>query len=303
MVYSTLISPENLHKHVYDPHWYIFDCRFALADPEQGRRDYEKGHISGARYADLDKDLCGPIRTRPGGFTETAVLTGRHPLPDVDTFVATLNRWGVTNNTQVVAYDDKGGGLAAARLWWMLRWVGHDPVAVLDGGWQGWIGKQYPVSSGQYSVSSEQLEVSRQLAGKPFRAQVRPELLATTEDVQAMMGDPERLIVDSRTPERYRGEIEPIDPVAGRIPGAANVAYGDTQTANGFFRPAQALKEQFEQLLDNVSPQNTVFYCGSGVTAAASLLAMKHAGLGDGKLYAGSWSEWIADPNRPIEKG
>jgi thiosulfate/3-mercaptopyruvate sulfurtransferase len=291
-MYTTIISSEELRKHLYSPNWRIFDCRFSLADPNQGRRDYDQVHIPGAQYADLDKDLCGPILTRPDGFTEL----GRHPLPDVGAFVDTLNRWGVTNKSQVVAYDDKGGGLAAARLWWMLRWVGHDAVAVLDGGWQGWVGQQYPVSADKVARKLKKDE-------KPFEPQVREKLLATTEDVLAVINNPDYLIIDSRAPERYRGDSEPIDPVAGRIPGAVNAPYGEMQTSDEFFHPNHILKVKFEQLLGRVFQHNAIFYCGSGVTAAANLLAMKHAGIGDGKLYAGSWSEWIADLSRPIELG
>jgi thiosulfate/3-mercaptopyruvate sulfurtransferase len=294
-MYTTLISPETLYKHLNDPNWRIFDCRFALADPDWGRQAYEQAHIPGALYADLDKDLSGSILARPGGFTET----GRHPLPDVDVFVATLNRWGVTNKTQAVAYDDKGGGLAAARLWWLLRWVGHDVVAVLDSGWQGWIRKEYSVGSKQSSPVNR-LDSS---SVRPFIPHPRPELLATTEDVEGMIHNANYLIVDSRAPERYRGETEPIDPIAGRIPSAANAPYGATQIPEGNFRPVEDLRAQFKHLIGDIPPRNTVFYCGSGVTAAANLLAMKHAELGDGKLYAGSWSSWIADQSHPIEKG
>lgn len=292
-MFTTLISPEKLNQNLDTPNWLIFDCRTNLADPAQGRRDYEQGHIPSAIYADLNEDLCGPILTRPGGFTET----GRHPLPDVDTFVTTLNRWGVTNQTQVIAYDDKGGGLSAARLWWMLRWVGHDAVAVLDGGWQGWVSRQY-------SVSNWQNLGDRKLGGKPFEARVRPELVVGAKEVmEARSGHSALSIFDSRAPERFRGETEPIDPVAGRVPGAQNAPYSDTQTSEGFFRSPQDLKSHFEKLLGKAEGSHAVFYCGSGVTAAANVLALKHAGLGDAKLYAGSWSDWIADPSRPIAKG
>ncbi|HNB54394.1 MAG TPA: sulfurtransferase [Anaerolineales bacterium] len=290
-MYTTLITPENLQKNLNTPNWIIFDCRTELSNSGAGRHAYEQGHLPGALYADLNKDLCGPILSRPGGFTET----GRHPLPDVQTFVATLNRWGVTNQTQVIAYDDKGGGLSAARLWWMLRWVGHDAVAVLDGGWQGWVGNGYPVS------------VEPPLAPnpdrKPFKAQMRPQLLADADEVLKAREDFSPLLVfDSRAPERYRGETEPIDPVAGRVPWALNAPYTQTQTPNGFFRLQKELKAHFESLLGNTEAKNTIFYCGSGVTAAANLLALKYAGLGDGKLYSGSWSNWITDPTRPIGK-
>ncbi|NUM43611.1 MAG: sulfurtransferase [Anaerolineales bacterium] len=290
-MYTTLISPEELHQNLNTPNWLIFDCRTELSDPHAGRRAYAQGHLPGALFADLDEDLCGPIRPRPDGFTET----GRHPLPDVETFVATLNQWGVTNQTQVIAYDDKGGGLSAARLWWMLRWVGHDMVAVLDGGWQGWVGKGYPVSSEAPSAP--------QPGGKPFKVQMRDDLLIDATDVlKAREEFSPLLILDSRAPERYRGETEPIDPVAGRVPWARNAPYTNTQTPEGFFRPKPELKAHFEKLLGLSAGKNAVFYCGSGVTAAANLLALKHAGLGDGKLYSGSWSDWITDPTRPIGK-
>ncbi|MCB9136362.1 MAG: sulfurtransferase [Anaerolineales bacterium] len=291
-MYITLISPENLQKNLNTSNWLVFDCRTELSDPCAGRRAYEQGHIPGALYADLNEDLCGPIIPRPGGYT----ATGRHPLPKVETFVATLNRWGVTNQTQVIAYDDKGGGLSAARLWWMLRWLGHDAVAVLDGGWQGWVGKQFPIS---VEIPFEQKSESA-----PFRANIREEMLVDADVVLKGREEFSSLLVfDSRAPERYRGEIEPIDPIAGRVPWALNAPYTETQGFDGFFRPQKELKAHFEKLLGKANAKNAIFYCGSGVTAAANLLALKHAGLGDGKLYSGSWSDWITDSSRPIGKG
>lgn len=196
----------------------------------------------------------------------------------------------MTNKTQVIAYDDKGGGLAAARLWWMLRWVGHDAVAVLDGGWQGWVGKPYPVESGPPRLSHPET--------RGFQPRVRPEMLVTAEDVYNARGYySQLLIVDSRAEERFRGDTEPIDPVAGHIPWAINFPFTGTQSPEGFFYSGEVLKNSFEDM--NIHGPDVAFYCGSGVTAAANVLALKHAGLGEGKLYAGSWSEWIANPSRP----
>ena len=277
--YTTLISAAELAEHLGDPAWVIVDCRFSLDDTERGRRDYRVAHIPGALYAHLDEDLSGPV---------IAGQTGRHPLPDIKTFAQTLGEWGIGEGIQVVAYDDSTGGIAA-RLWWMLCWLGHEAVAVLDGGWAQWSNAGLPARDG--------LERS---AERVFIARPRPELVVDTTIVEAMSQDRSAMLFDSRTADRYRGENETIDPVAGHIPGAICAPYPDNVGPDGLFLPKETLKTRFETLLGETPADQAAFYCGSGVTAAHNLLAMAHAGLGDGRLYAGSWSEWITDPARPV---
>lgn len=279
MTYTTLISTAALAEHLDDPAWVIIDCRFSLADTERGRRDYQVGHIPGARYAHLDEDLSGPV---------IAGQTGRHPLPDIETLARTLGGWGIGDGVQVVAYDDATGGIAA-RLWWLLRWLGHDAVAVLDGGWAQWMKQELPLRAGPES------NPARSFIGRP-----RPELLVDTTAVEIMSRDGKPALFDSRTADRYRGENETIDSVAGHIPGAICAPYPENIGSDGRFLPKEALKARFEALLGGAPADQAVFYCGSGVTAAQNLLALAHAGLGNGRLYAGSWSQWIADRSRPV---
>ncbi|MFN2223921.1 MAG: sulfurtransferase [Candidatus Promineifilaceae bacterium] len=279
MAYTTLISAAELAQHLDDSVWVVVDCRFALADTERGRRDYLAAHIPGALYAHLDEDLSGLV---------IAGQTGRHPLPDIESFVRTLGGWGIGDGVQVVAYDDATGGIAA-RLWWMLRWLGHDAVAVLDGGWAQWSKQELPVRAGQESKPE-----------RVFEARPRPELLVSTAAVEAMSRAGRPLLFDSRTADRYRGESETIDPVAGHIPGAISAPYPTNIGPDGLFLPEEVLKTRFEALLGGAPTEEAVFYCGSGVTAAQNLLAIAHAGLGDARLYGGSWSEWIADRSRPV---
>lgn len=283
MVYQTLISAAELVHMLDAPDWAIVDCRFSLSESERGRQDYLQAHIPRAVYAHLNEDLSGEIV--PG-------KTGRHPLPAIETFADVLSNWGIDTGVQVVAYDESGGSMAAARLWWMLRWMGHDAVAVLDGGWQHWQQAGYPVAAG----------VERR-AYKTFTPQVRRELLVTTGEVMARLHDPDFRLVDVRSGERYRGEQESIDPVAGHIPGAMSAPFADTLGADSRFLPQPEMHLHFEHLLGKAPPERAIFYCGSGVTSAHTLLALAHAGFRDGRLYAGSWSEWITDPNRPTAKG
>ncbi len=282
MPYQTLISVAELQQHLGNPDWAIVDCRFSLNDPDRGRRDYLAAHIPGAVYAHLDKDLAGLVV--PG-------QTGRHPLPPVNLFVHTLSQWGIDARVQVVVYDDLGGAFAA-RLWWMLRWVGHDNVAVLDGGWPHWQQAGYPVRSGV-----------EERPRRTFSARLRPELLVEVTEVAAAARGAGACVMDARSPERYRGENETIDPVAGRIPGAISAPYADNLGPDGLFLPPAELQARYEKLLGEARPAQAIVYCGSGVTAAHNLLAMAHAGLGDGRLYAGSWSEWITNRDRPITTG
>jgi thiosulfate/3-mercaptopyruvate sulfurtransferase len=278
-----LIEVEDLLPNIDDPDWAIVDCRFSLADPELGRTEYLKAHIPGAIYAHLDEDLCGQIN--PG-------VTGRHPLPPVADFIRTLSAWGIDEGVQVVAYDDTGGAMAAARLWWMLRWLGHQGAAVLNGGWQRWQAKNLPIRGG---MEKRDLRI--------FNARFRPQLVMDTADIEAARRDGGMRIFDVRTAERYRGENEPIDPVAGHIPGAISAPYTENLKADGSFLEPDALRTRFNSLLGETPADQAVFYCGSGVTAAQSVLALAYAGLGEAKLYAGSWSEWITDPDRPVASG
>lgn len=280
MPYTTVISASELLDHLETPDWAIIDCRFTLSDPKKGRKDYREAHIPGAVYAHLDEDLCG--RIVPG-------KTGRHPLPSMEEFSHRLSKWGTDANVQVVAYDDVGGALAAARLWWMLRWVGHNQVAVLDGGWTWWQKEDLPVKSGT-ELRTPRIFVPHHQTG----------LIADTESVDRMRKDPEALILDSRTTDRYRGENETIDPVAGHIPGAKSAPYPENLDNEDKFLSEETLRQRFEQKLGDIPAERTAFYCGSGVTAAHNVLAVAHAGLGTAKLYPGSWSKWITDPNRPV---
>jgi thiosulfate/3-mercaptopyruvate sulfurtransferase len=281
-MHTTLIPPAALAARLFDLDLAIIDCRFTLVDKGRGHRDYLAGHIPGAVYAHLDDDLAGPII--PG-------LSGRHPLPDPDAFARRLGEWGIGEGVQVVAYDDAGGAYAA-RLWWMLRWLGHEAVAVLDGGWQAWLAEGWPAAAGR---ETRPLRV--------FSPHPRPELLATTAEVDAIRLDPGWRLLDARGADRFRGENETLDPVAGHIPGALSLPYTGNLGPDGRFLPPQDLAARFAPLLGHTPAQRIVCSCGSGVTAAHNLLAMLHAGLGEGRLYAGSWSEWITDPSRPVAVG
>lgn len=277
MIYQTLINVDALNAHLNTPNWVVVDCRFSLADTEAGYRAYRDGHIPGARYAHLDNDLSGPITP----------LTGRHPLPDPTPLTDALGRWEIGDETQVVAYDDMGGMLAAARLWWLLRWLGHQAVAVLDGGFSAWRRAGLPLSTGEPTVQTV-----------VFNGRPNQQLWLTTEQMENLSS--EALLLDGRAAARYRGEVEPIDPVAGHIPGAINAPIEENLTAEGYFRPLSELQARFSKVLSGHPPTAVVHSCGSGVTACHNLLAMEAAGFPGSRLYAGSWSEWIRDPNRPI---
>lgn len=280
MNYVTLIDAAALHAHVHDPRWVIVDCRFNLADTEAGRRAYRESHLPGARYAHLDEDLSDPI-------TPTS---GRHPLPDSTRLARMLSAWGIGPETQVVAYDDLGGMLAAARLWWLLRWLGHKAVAVLDGGFSAWRRANL--------LPTAELPVVQPAM---FVAEPDDRLWLTTAQVLAL--PTEHVVLDARGAARYRGEMEPIDPVAGHIPGALNLPTEGHLTPEGCFLPPTELQARFNAVLGGRSPEAVVHSCGSGVTACHNLLAMEIAGLQGSRLYAGSWSEWIRDSNRPIAVG
>ncbi|MCP5157838.1 MAG: sulfurtransferase [Gammaproteobacteria bacterium] len=281
MTYTTLIDIATLRVHLNDPDWVVVDCRFKLMDTEAGRCAYRNEHIPGARYAHLDEDLSGPITP----------LTGRHPLPDPVRLAHQYGAWGIGENTQVVVYDDLGGMLAAARLWWLLRWLGHETVAVLDGGLPAWQRAELPLTA--------DLPVVRPAA---FNGQPDHRLWLTTEQVMAL-SPKEAVLVDARAATRYRGLAEPIDPVAGHIPGSINLPTEGNLTPNGCFLPGDVLRARFTAALTGRAPAAAVHSCGSGVTACHNLLAMETAGLSGSRLYAGSWSEWISDPSRSIATG
>lgn len=283
-LWTTLVDSTRLAAHLDDPDWLVFDCRFDLADPARGAHDFEAAHIPGARYAHLDRDLSGPL-------TATA---GRHPLPDPQHLCAWLARQGMQPGRQVVAYDDSGGAMAV-RLWWLLRWLGHERVAVLDGGWPVWRAADLP------SVAGTAPSVpSGRFAAAPDDRQV-----LTTSELLASLAHPGSgpLLIDVRNGERFRGIHEPIDPIAGHIPGAINLPLSDNLAGDGRFLPPDRLAERYRAALDGRNPTQVAAMCGSGVTACHALLAMAVAGLPGARLYAGSWSEWIRDPSRPIATG
>ena len=279
MAYSTLISVDELHGNLNRDDWVVMDCRFSLGNTTQRRQDYLSAHIPGARYAHLDDDLSGPII--PG-------QTGRHPLPALSEFIETLQNWGIDESTQVVAYDDMGGPFAA-RLWWMLRWLGHDNVAVLDGGFPAWTQKGYITTQALPSISPTSYTPSP-LPGRTF----------TAKDIRKHLNDPNVTLVDARAADRHAGIHEPIDPVAGHIPGALSFPFKENLTEDGHFKSTEELNDRFSDLHAVHQNQNIVCYCGSGVTAAHNILAMVHAGLPFPQMYPGSWSEWITDPEHPI---
>jgi thiosulfate/3-mercaptopyruvate sulfurtransferase len=276
-MFKTLIAPAELAPRLADPRWVVVDCRFDLADPAWGEQQYAEGHIPGARYAHLDRDLSG---AKSGS-------NGRHPLPSIDDMAARFGALGIGDRTQVVAYD-QDSGMYAARFWWMLRFVGHEAVAVLDGGLARWIAEGGALQPGQVTATPAS-----------FVAKPHPEWRMTADQVAA---GGYGCLVDARAPERFRGENETIDKVGGHIPGASNRFFQQNLDADKRFKPAAELRADWEATLNGVPPQEAVMYCGSGVTACHNLLALEVAGLPGARIYPGSWSEWSADPNRPVER-
>ena len=278
---TTLISPDELAECLGDPDLVVFDCRHDLARPEVGLRAYLATHIAGAQFLHCDNDLSGPKSGR----------NGRHPLPEPEWFATLLAERGVHNESQVVAYDD-ADGIFAARLWWMLRWLGHQDVAVLDGGFPAWVDAGLPRASG----------IERRAEAR-FGYRLRTHAAVDTAFVEAHLHDPSILLVDARAADRFRGENETLDPVAGHIPGSVNRFFGENVDEEGRFKAPDLLREEYAALLGPHRPEQTIHTCGSGVTACHNLLAMEIAGLSGSKLYAGSWSEWCADTTRPIALG
>jgi len=283
MPVAQLISPQALNERQSQPGLVILDCRFALEDPDYGLRSYAEGHIEGAQFADLERDLSGPV---------TKGVTGRHPLPDPDELIERLRGWGINNDSDVVLYDD-GPGAFAARAWWLLAWLGkRDGVFVLDGGLKAWHAAGFPLNLDSVKVPRGHFD------GAPDN-----QLLIKAQTLQKRLNDPALTSIDARALPRFRGEVEPIDPVAGHIPGAQCAAFGENLDSSGRFLPVEQLKQRFAEKLGDRSPDELVAYCGSGVTACHNLFALALAGYPLGKLYAGSWSEWINDPQRGVATG
>ena len=283
MPVAQLISPQALNERQSQPGLVILDCRFALEDPDYGLRSYAEGHIEGAQFADLERDLSGPV---------TKGVTGRHPLPDPDELIERLRGWGINNDSDVVLYDD-GPGAFSARAWWLLAWLGkRDGVFVLDGGLKAWHAAGFPLNLDSVRLPRGHFD------GVPDN-----QLLIKAQALQKRLNDPALTLIDARALPRFRGEVEPIDPVAGHIPGAQCAAFGENLDSSGRFLPVEQLKQRFAEKLGDRSPDELVAYCGSGVTACHNLFALALAGYPLGKLYAGSWSEWINDPQRGVATG
>jgi thiosulfate/3-mercaptopyruvate sulfurtransferase len=281
MSWRTLVRAGELAAHLDDRRVRLFDCRCDLMQPQLGAERYQASHLPGAVFADLNRDLSMP----------STPTSGRHPLPDPQVFAAWLRAAGVSNDSQVVAYDD-ATGMFAARLWWMLRWLGHDDVAVLDGGFKHWQALGLPLAT----------ETPAPVAGS-FTGRVQPRVTVDGDAVLASARDAGQRVIDARAAERYRGEVEPIDRVAGHIPGARNHPSSTLLGADGLFLSPDELRTTLLRSLDGVAPSSTITYCGSGVTACHLLLGLEHAGLSGGRLYPGSWSEWSRNPGRPVATG
>jgi thiosulfate/3-mercaptopyruvate sulfurtransferase len=275
-VFTTVIDVQSLQARLQDPTLVVVDARFNLMNVDEGREAYLEAHVPGAQYAHLDDDLSGPPLTD----------AGRHPMPSAEAMKALFSRLGVASGDQVVVYDQRDG-MVAARVWWMLRYMGHEAVAVLDGGWKAWSAAGCASASGAESR-----------AASAFDGEARGQWLVTVEQVPGAAR-----LVDARDPRRYRGEQEPLDPVAGHIPGAVNHFYADNLDADGRFLPPDELARRLSDTLAGTPAEEAVYYCGSGVTACHDLLAACHAGLPAGRLYVGSWSEWCSDPARPVATG
>lgn len=278
MSLTTVIAAHTVVEYLDHNNWIIIDCRFSLADPHAGINAYRLGHLPHARYVHLENDLSAAVTS----------LTGRHPLPDFNQLAKKIAALGITFNNQIVVYDDAGGAMAA-RLWWLLRCLGHASVAVLDGGIQHWLAQNHPTTT----------HLPRYKVGH-FKAYLDTTRWLETRDIENSLARKSICLIDARTAERYRGEHEPIDPVAGHIPGALNRPFQANMNTNGLFLSSNELHHQFKTLIHDTPAEHVVHMCGSGVTACHNLLAMEYAGLVGSKLYPGSWSEWIRNKNRPI---
>ncbi|WP_371323026.1 sulfurtransferase [Dechloromonas sp. ZY10] len=286
--YLTHVDAATLAAHLDAPDWLVIDVRHQLADPEYGERAYAAAHVPGARFLHCDRDLSGMVS---GG-------NGRHPLPDPAVFAARMAGLGLAPTTQVVVYDD-AQGMIAGRLWWLLRWLGHEAVALLDGGWAAWL-----AAGGQIAAGAADAPAAGTKTPQPAStvAVPRPGLTVDADFVQKNLSTVNMCLVDARSPDRYRGENETIDPVGGHIPGARNRFFKDNLLPDGRFKPAAVLRAEWLSLLAGAAPEQVVHQCGSGVSACLNLVAMEIAGLPGARLYPGSWSEWCADPARPLAR-
>lgn len=283
MSYTTLISVTELQQHLDDPAFVILDCRGELTDPRAGAAAFAAGHLPGAQHADPDVHLSDKSPGKDGSFR------GRHPLPSPESFIQTLRHWGVHPHSQVIVYDGHGG-MFASRVWWMLRWVGHAHVALLDGGLPAWQAAGGAVTTAVTAKAPGSITLQASLVST-----------VSANDVLANLDTKQSIVLDARANDRFRGENETIDPVAGHIPGARNRVFKDNLQADGCFKPAETLRAEFSALIR--SPESTIAQCGSGISACHNLLAMEIAGLPGAALYPGSWSEWSSDPSRPVATG
>ncbi len=281
MIYTTLVDTETLASNLASG-WRLFDCRFVLNKPEEGERRYRIAHIPGAHYLHLDRDLSGPQTSE----------SGRHPLPVPELLAEKLRNTGVSDSSQIVAYDDVRGAFAA-RLWWLLRWLGHPQAAVLDGGINKWLEERRPITQA----------IPMSMSAGDFQPHPDHALWVGTPEVEKLSRERISRLLDARAPSRFRGDEEPIDTVAGHVPDAVNLPFTGNVNSDGCFKSPGVLRQRFEAALAGVAPVDSVCMCGSGVSACHNLLAMEVAGMPGGRLYAGSWSEWIRDPSRPVEHG
>ena len=282
MPFETLIRCKEFLPHLDKPSWAVVDCRFSMQDAEQGYRDYLKAHIPGAVYAHLERDLCGqPVSTK----------SSRHPFPDPEALASKLSDWGIDEDAQVLVYDDYFGGFAV-RLWRMLGWLGHKNVALLDGGWPRWRQLGLPIRSGE-----------ERRPRREFVARLRLELLVDANAVEEELASGNAPVIDTRSERSYTGAKAPQSPASGHIPGAQHFFFPENLDADGLLLDSQELRARYEAILQGRPAEQAIVYCTSGVTASLNILAMQHLGLGEARLYPGSWDEWSADPKRPVEKG
>ena len=281
MEYDTIISAQDLNSIISDDNVRVFDCRFSLKDPQGGLKSYQSGHLPNAQFADMDTQLSSAM-------TETS---GRHPLPDVDVFIEQLCAWGVSNDTQVIAYDDMKGAFAA-RLWWMMRWVGHNKVAVLNGGMEKWTEQGFP-------LTQDSVDYSR----GNFTGQANMDWLVDIDTVRSELEADSITLIDARAADRFTAKDNKTDPVPGHIPGAVNLPFGGNLTGEGLMQAPDAIKQRFESVIKDRPVGDVVNMCGSGVTACHNLLAQAIAGMPPMKIFIGSWSQWIKDSSRPVATG
>ena len=281
MKYQTIISVEDLNKNLNTQDWLIFDCRFILKDPEGGLKKFNQGHIPGAQYADMDKDLASPMTS----------TSGRHPLPNPDEFINKLQSWGVNNTSQIICYDDMSGAFAA-RMWWLLKWLGHNDVAVLDGGIDKWTANNLTLETD-----------TQQKAAGSFSGQANNDMWVDVEFVQKELAENNINLLDARSAERFTAKDTKTDPVAGHVPGAMSYPFAENLSKQGVFLPLEELQKRFAPMLSSSEKKEVINMCGSGVTACHNLLAMRIAELPMTRLFVGSWSEWIKDKSRPVATG